>query len=786
MSAFRILTLRAGAVLLGAHLCAPATGAATFIVTSTNDSGPGSLRQAILDAKAGPGNHTIQFAISGAGVKTITPNTDLPDLPSSLVIDGFSQPGASPNSLANGSNAVLLIEIRGPGGGGDGLRAAGGGITLKGLVLNGWTGGYGIHLLAGTFSNAIAGCHIGTDAAGTLAVPNGGGIWSDGATGFGIGTGSPGASSLTPEGARNVISGNNGDGIRITGATLFGGGAIAGNHIGVDATGLVKLGNNGEGIEIFNAADAYIGGSTVPIPPGLNTGNIIGGNATSGILIRGAASSNNLIVEAAIGTDVSGTVNLGNSGAGVLIDGGAQANYVGYGFGTRTDRSPVAFNTGPGVLIVNNGLNNAVFAPVYGNTGLNIDLGNDGATANDPCDADTGPNNLLNKPVLSGTSQSSPGDIHVTGALEAAAGVIHDIHYYVGPSCNPANPGAFKFAQAVRMTPSACSTPFDHALSTYTPNRVLGEDYIVGITREAGTGNTSEISNCVALPSASPGVDLNLQKTAAPDPATEDQPLVYTLLVTNNGQSNANGVSVSDPLPSGTSFLAGDSGCSFSNGTQTINCNYGSISGNGSSVSHQFTVVPTAPGMVTNTATATSNAADNNPADNTDTVSVPVVMAIYDFEGTTTGSGFNCPPNPKKQICTLADSLSFLNNGSAYFQGDLDLTSTCKKVGTPTVSCKIKGTLDVNLFNVLGVANHDVTAYLSTDTTVDAGDTALATAPSTLLAVLAPKGKSVKIKYSHAKGQTYTGQYILLKLDSNDAVGETDEGNNILVIGVFP
>ena len=45
--------------------------AATFTVTNTNDSGAGSLRQAILDANSGAGPHTIQFAIPGAGVHTI-------------------------------------------------------------------------------------------------------------------------------------------------------------------------------------------------------------------------------------------------------------------------------------------------------------------------------------------------------------------------------------------------------------------------------------------------------------------------------------------------------------------------------------------------------------------------------------------------------------------------------------------------------------------------------------------------------------------------------------------
>ena len=52
--------------------------AATFTATNTNDSGAGSLRQAILDANANPGLDTITFGITGAGPHTIQPLSVLP------------------------------------------------------------------------------------------------------------------------------------------------------------------------------------------------------------------------------------------------------------------------------------------------------------------------------------------------------------------------------------------------------------------------------------------------------------------------------------------------------------------------------------------------------------------------------------------------------------------------------------------------------------------------------------------------------------------------------------
>src|SRR5262249_49441438 len=81
----------------------------TYTVVNTNDSGAGSLRQAILDANA-DGN-LIQFNIPGAGVHTIAPTSALPPVSHAVALNGYSQPGASVNTLAVGSNAVLLIEI---------------------------------------------------------------------------------------------------------------------------------------------------------------------------------------------------------------------------------------------------------------------------------------------------------------------------------------------------------------------------------------------------------------------------------------------------------------------------------------------------------------------------------------------------------------------------------------------------------------------------------------------------------------------------------------------------
>src|SRR3989442_1046304 len=76
-----------------------AATAATFTVTNTNDSGDGSLRWAITNANGTAGTDLIAFNISGTGVQTITPLSSLPYITDPVTIDGYTQPGASANTL---------------------------------------------------------------------------------------------------------------------------------------------------------------------------------------------------------------------------------------------------------------------------------------------------------------------------------------------------------------------------------------------------------------------------------------------------------------------------------------------------------------------------------------------------------------------------------------------------------------------------------------------------------------------------------------------------------------
>jgi Domain of unknown function (DUF4347) len=112
---------------------------ATFTVTTSNDSGAGSLRTAITSANAAAGTDTIVFNIAGGGVHTINLASALPTITGRVTIDGYTETGSSVNTLAVGDNAVLTIELNGTGAGsanGLWLGAGSDGSTIKGLVIN--------------------------------------------------------------------------------------------------------------------------------------------------------------------------------------------------------------------------------------------------------------------------------------------------------------------------------------------------------------------------------------------------------------------------------------------------------------------------------------------------------------------------------------------------------------------------------------------------------------------------------------------------------------------------
>src|SRR5262249_53568909 len=128
-------------------------------VTSTNDSGPGTLRQALLDANAAPGENLVTFSLAGGGGHKIHLLSALPDITSPVILDGWSQPGFA---------GLPLIELEG-GNSFDGLHITAGYSTVRGLAMHDFATALRLESNGG---NLIQGNYIGTDLTGLTALGN--------------------------------------------------------------------------------------------------------------------------------------------------------------------------------------------------------------------------------------------------------------------------------------------------------------------------------------------------------------------------------------------------------------------------------------------------------------------------------------------------------------------------------------------------------------------------------------------------------------------------------------
>ncbi|MDQ3413731.1 MAG: right-handed parallel beta-helix repeat-containing protein, partial [Verrucomicrobiota bacterium] len=305
-------------IVLGLLAVAISSSAATFTVTNTDDAGAGSLRQAITDANANPGADTISFHIPGAGVHTITPASALTTITDPVIIDGYTQPGASANTNSVesmlGLNMVLQIELDGTsaGNGADGLLLASGsgGSTIRGLIVNRFVGN-GIHLSQSN-NSFVEGNLIGTDASGTVALRNPVNTGANSGVLLGLDSAGCRIGGTTPA-ARNLVSGNNSHGVN--GGDFGTLNQVLGNLIGTDITGNQDLGNGGSGVSLGggnrDGSGTVVGGTTA------GARNIISGNGSVGVSL--ARESGLFIQGNYIGTDVTGTVAIGNGGDGISL-----------------------------------------------------------------------------------------------------------------------------------------------------------------------------------------------------------------------------------------------------------------------------------------------------------------------------------------------------------------------------------------------------------------------------------------------------------------------------------
>jgi CSLREA domain-containing protein len=329
---------------------------------------------------------------------------------------------------------------------------------------------------AGEESNVVQNNLIGTNALGLAGLPN-----AESATGLnrgGVLIIEAGGVLVGGAGVGNVISGNNGIGVIISGSLEEGGdpasdNVVQGNLIGVAADGTTGLANSGDGIEITNGQNTFIGGMNS------GEGNTIRFNTANGVALTG----------------------------GLVVGGASNYNSI--------VSNTIASNGMDGVLVVSGVGNRINGNAIFSNAQQGIDLLGDGVTPNDPNDTDPAANpnanNLQNFPVIAfAVRNTDTGVTTITGTLDGGAqGAVYFIELFANPACDGTN-GEGQTSLGGVLT-AAANANGDVSFSFQTNVNVSGQvitatatSAVTDAETNVTTNDTSEFSACVAVTTAAP------------------------------------------------------------------------------------------------------------------------------------------------------------------------------------------------------------------------------------------------------------------------------------------
>jgi len=516
------------------------------IAAANNNVASGGLAGECVAGQTLPTIDTIAFAIPGAGLHTIVPASNLPMISQPVMIDGYTQPTASVNTLAIGDNAVLRIQIDGTnlttpiislGGPFNGDSS---GTTIRGLVLGPNPRASAIEdggpFGGGANNITIKGNFIGADATGLVSISSAGfdAIHCVSGNGRIIGGSAPAD--------RNILVAGSGTPIDINNCSNA---IIQGNYIGVDASGTVMLGNAFQGIFMTQGANNNLIGGTSP-----GAGNVIAAASVGINLSEGADGTT--IQGNDIGTDATGAASFGTTfgisiescanvtvggsapGAGNVLSGNAfgiqigattgtvvQGNHIGTGAdgiapipngvngieltssssgligGTNPGEGNVIANScQQGVAFHNNPTGWSILGnSIHSNSGIGISLiPSIGPTPNDAGDADTGPNNLQNYPVLTLASVSG-GIATISGTLNSIASKQYRLEFFASVDCHKSGfgEGQTLLGFANVSTDASGNASFGPLLFSGAPNNQTA----YAATATDPNGNTSEFSMCI-------------------------------------------------------------------------------------------------------------------------------------------------------------------------------------------------------------------------------------------------------------------------------------------------
>lgn len=426
--------------------------AETLTVTNANDSGPGSLRHMLLSADAGD---RIEFAI-GSGPQTIMPLTELPAVSHAIAIDGSTQPGYG---------GAPLIEI-------DGSLVGGTVFDVEGLTVNGDVRALAINNFVGEGlrigHGTVRGCYIGTDRTGTIPKRNSVGIY--------VTYYSPGSGLVTiggpGPGDGNVISGN-GYGIETaTNSTVY----IQGNTFGSDPGQNVQVGSTSHHIFMSSGDNKVYIGSGV--------GNVFVG---ASIAIESFYEDGKVIENNYIGVTPAGKIIPNYTGVAIYQS-----------TGTYVAGNTIKGNT-VGVRVSGNSLRNQIIVNSFSQNNLGIDLdtvgyGSGNPTPNDLFDGDTGPNNVMNFPVLTQAALAS-GSTTVTGMLSTHPNRSHRIEIYASSTCTDSGYGEGE--QIVDVFDLLTDGSGNASYTRTIPG--LAQGTVLTATATSDLEGTSEFSPCVSV-----------------------------------------------------------------------------------------------------------------------------------------------------------------------------------------------------------------------------------------------------------------------------------------------
>ena len=305
---------------------------------------------------------------------------------------------------------------------------------------------------------------------------------------------------------RNTVSHNRGWGIEVWGAAVYPGQfepygtTVIGNAVGVTAAGAAAGAGNGLGGILIRSSRS----NTVGVP---GAGNVVGGNGTlaargTGHGVAVVGGSFNRLDANRIGLDATGAP-APNEGAGVYVERSVSTR-VGALANGPAEYNVVAYNGGAGVQIgasptENGQLSNQTtlrYANLFANGGLEVDLGGDGRTANDPGDTDAGPNGLQNFPVIAEIVPSGSG-FAARLTMAATAGQRYTFTFYRGgaPGADGQTPQALYLGEQE-------ATASGTALSVSTlaiPGLAPGDFLVVAASSAAADGGVGELSDPVQV-----------------------------------------------------------------------------------------------------------------------------------------------------------------------------------------------------------------------------------------------------------------------------------------------